>query len=79
MTTEVLHEIGCRIRELRKEANESQESFAHRCGIDNSYMSDIECGKRNVSIFFLDVIITALGCGYSNFFNTEYFKNNPKP
>ena len=78
MTTEALHHIGRRIRELRKEGNESQESFAQRCGIDKSYMSDIECGKRNVSIFFLDVIITALGCGYSNFFNKEYFKNNPK-
>ena len=76
--SELKMQIGNRVRELRKERKESQEAFAERCGIDRKYMSSIETGKANMSIFFIDLIITALGCGYEYFFSTEYFKTNPK-
>jgi len=76
--TDLKKQIGNRVRELRKEKNISQEKFATRCGIDRHYMSDIECGKRNLSMFTLDIIITAFNCGYEHFFCTEYFKTHPK-
>lgn len=70
-------EIGLRMSTLRKAKGFTQEAFADYCGIDRSYIGRIETGKANTTIFFLDVIITALECGYEEFFNTEYFKLNP--
>lgn len=49
-----IHEkFGQAVATLRKEKGYSQERFAFEAGIARKYMSDIENGKRNVS---LDVI-----------------------
>ncbi len=38
------------VRELRKEAGFSQESFADHCGLHRTYMGSIERGEKIVSI-----------------------------
>ena len=43
-------DLGRTIVRLRKEKGYSQEAFANEAGIDRRYMSDIENGKRNISI-----------------------------
>ena len=49
-----IHEkFGLAVATLRKERGYSQERFAFEANIARKYMSDIENGKRNVS---LDVI-----------------------
>ena len=53
--------IGQRIKAHRIELNLSQEGFADKCGIDRTYVSSIEQGKRNLSIEVLIKITTALG------------------
>lgn len=45
--------LGKAVAQLRKERNISQEQFAFDSGIARKYMSEIENGKRNIS---LDVI-----------------------
>lgn len=42
--------IGLAIRALRAQKNISQEKLANETGIDRRYMSDIENGRRNVSL-----------------------------
>ena len=53
--------IGNRIREVRKEKGYSQEELAARAELDRTYMTSVECGKRNISIVNLYRIAQALG------------------
>lgn len=59
--TKFLIQFGCRVRELRTAKGLSQEAFAAECGLDRTYISGIERGKRNVSLENLRVIAKALG------------------
>ena len=45
--------VGKAIVQLRKARGISQETFAFEAGIDRRYMSDIENGKRNISLAVL--------------------------
>lgn len=47
-------QIGEAITKLRKHKQLSQEALAAEAGIDRRYMSDIEQGKRNLSLDVLN-------------------------
>lgn len=53
--------FGRRVRTLREDAELSQEAFADKCGLDRTYISGIERGRRNVSLRNIEVIAKALG------------------
>ena len=53
--------FGERVREMRKAKGRSQETFAADCGLDRTYISGIERGKRNVALRNIDAIAKALG------------------
>ena len=53
--------VGKRIREVRKEKGFSQEELAARADLDRTYMTSVECGRRNISIVNLHKIAKALG------------------
>lgn len=57
----ILIEFGSVIRELRLERQISQEALADICGLHRTYVSDIELGKRNVSLENIERIANALG------------------
>lgn len=59
-SSKLLVRFGERVRELRQAENLSQEAFADRCGLDRTYISGIERGKRNVSLENLKVLAEAL-------------------
>ncbi|MBI1753070.1 MAG: helix-turn-helix transcriptional regulator [Acidobacteria bacterium] len=61
----ILVRFGQRIREKRIELGLSQEAFADKCGLDRTYISGIERGKRNVSLLNIEVIAKALGTSVS--------------
>ena len=42
-----LKKLGARIRELRIAKNWTQEDLAGECGLDRSYVSGLEVGRRN--------------------------------
>ena len=58
---DVLVRFGVRVRELRTAVALSQEQFAEKCGLDRTYISGIERGKRNVALRNIEAIATALG------------------
>lgn len=60
--------VGKAIIKLRKERGMSQETFAFESGIDRRYMSDIENGKRNISLDILERIADKLNIRLSDFF-----------
>lgn len=53
--------FGDNIRKYRTAKKLSQEKFAELCGLHRTYISDIECCKRNVSIANIQRIADALG------------------
>ncbi len=61
LSRDVAIRFGQRVRVLRGELALSQESFADKCGLDRTYISGIERGKRNVSLVNIEVIANTLG------------------
>jgi len=55
-----LLKIGDNIRTVRKQRGYSQEEFADIVGFSRSYYTEIETGKRNISVLNLTKIIEAL-------------------
>ncbi|MDC1395610.1 helix-turn-helix domain-containing protein [Bacteroidia bacterium] len=51
--------LGVRIKQLRREKGVSQEKLSEIAGLDRTYMTDIENGKRNVSIVVLEKLAMA--------------------
>ena len=58
--TDIVVKFGARVRERRTAQGLSQEAFAGKCGLDRTYISGIERGKRNVSLRNIEVIAKAL-------------------
>ena len=65
---DVLTRFGRRVRALRTARGQSQETFADACGIDRTYISGIERGRRNVGLKNIEVIAQALGITLSELF-----------
>ena len=57
---EFLKIVGENIRKVRKQKGYSQEEFAEIAGFSRSYYTEIETGKRNVSLLNLVRIIESL-------------------
>jgi transcriptional regulator with XRE-family HTH domain len=66
--------VGQRIKTLRKELGLSQETLALKAEVDRTYMTDVENGRRNVSIEILEKIIAALEVSITDFFTAKEFK-----
>ena len=52
--------FGTNLRKLRTEKGFSQVKFAELCGLHRTYISDIECFQRNVSLENIQKIAEAL-------------------
>lgn len=66
--------VGLRIRHLRKEQELSQEALGYKAEVDRTYVTDVENGRRNVSVEILERLIKALGISVAEFFNSKEFK-----
>jgi transcriptional regulator with XRE-family HTH domain len=61
MGSDLLASLGHAIRQVREDRQFSQEQISLQSGLDRSYLSSVENGKRNVSIENLQRISGALG------------------
>lgn len=61
--------LGKAIIQLRKQRGLAQEKFANDADIDRRYMSDIENGKRNLSIDVIERVANCLGISVSELFS----------
>ena len=66
--------IGQRIKQLRKELGLSQEGLGNAAEVDRTYVTDVENGRRNVSVEILERLIGALEVTIAEFFNSKEFK-----
>jgi len=60
--------FGKRLRELREAKGMSQESLAHEAGLDRTYVSSVERGKRNISLENIERLAKALGIKIKDLF-----------
>jgi transcriptional regulator with XRE-family HTH domain len=59
--TGIIDVVAEAVRRARKASGLSQEDLALEAGLDRTYISQVERGKRNVTIVVLARIATALG------------------
>ena len=70
---DVKQAIGRRVRQLRQERKLSQESLAFSAGLDRTYISSVEMGKRNISILNIYKIARALNIRVRELFDHASF------
>ncbi len=56
----ILIKFGERVRNLRKLSNISIEELAFRCDLNRNYLSDVERGRRNLSLIAINKIAKGL-------------------
>ncbi len=60
--------VGKRVKELRNKLGVSQEELADMSGLDRTYITSVECGRRNISIVNIEKLVHALGVTLAEFF-----------
>ena len=68
MDDQIRLRFGNAVRKLRMQKNISQEDFAYLCGLHRTYISDIELGKRNISLDNIEKIAEALDISLADLF-----------
>lgn len=59
--SDVTVRFGKRLREVREEADISQEKLADLAGLHRTYVSSVERGKNNISLLNIERLAQALG------------------
>lgn len=67
----IKEKFGSRIKKLREERGHSIEFLANISNIDRTYISDIEKGKRNVSLIIIEKLSKGLEVNIKDLFNYE--------
>ena len=57
---DIIKVFGNNVRKYRTEKKISQEKFAELCGLHRTYISDIECFRRSISLDNIQKIANAL-------------------
>lgn len=60
--------VGRRVKELRNKLGISQEKLADLVGLDRTYITSVECGRRNISIVNIEKPAKTLNVTLSEFF-----------
>lgn len=60
--------IGNTVFKMRKKRNISQEQLSELANIHRTYLSDVEGGKRNLTVTVLKRIVDSLDLDMSSFF-----------
>ena len=58
---DILKVFGTNLKKYRTEKKLSQEKFAELCDLHRTYISDIECFRRSISLENIQKIADALG------------------
>ena len=70
-------DIGNRIIGLRKELNLTTNKLANKAGVSQSYLREIELGKKNPTVETLSYICEALNISLKDFFTEEEYPVQP--
>lgn len=67
----VLERFGSHLRQLRLERHITQEELASMAGFSRSYYTEVETGKRNISLLNLHKLAVSLGVSLSELLQLE--------
>lgn len=70
----ISEKIGSRLKNIRIELDITQEKLSELSELHTTYISDIENGKRNISMKSLEKIILGLNITFVSFFDDKIFK-----
>jgi transcriptional regulator with XRE-family HTH domain len=68
---QLLQRFGQRLKTLRLERGVSQERLAELAGLHRAYISGVEVGRRNISLWTLHRLANALGITSAELADTE--------
>jgi transcriptional regulator with XRE-family HTH domain len=68
VSTEIRKRFGARVRELRQRKNMLQGDLADKVGIRESYVSDIENGKKEPCLEVIKMLAQGLGVSLRRMF-----------
>jgi DNA-binding XRE family transcriptional regulator len=68
VSADVSSRFGVRLRDLRRQHRLTQLDMAVAFGIDRSYISDVECGKKGISLVTLEIIALGFNMKLSDLF-----------
>lgn len=60
ISLDIIQVFGSNVRKYRLQMGISQEKFAELCGLHRTYISDIECFRRSISLDNIQKIADAL-------------------
>jgi transcriptional regulator with XRE-family HTH domain len=61
MAIDICEQFGSNLRRIRRQKGFTQEELAHRVGMDVSYLSELENGKKEPCLRKMTEIAQALG------------------
>lgn len=70
-------DIGQRIKELKEKKHMTTNALANKAGVSQSYLRDVELGKKNPTVEMLSYICDALGISLYNFFTDDIQNISP--
>lgn len=73
---DIIKVFGTNVKHYRLAAGVSQEKFAELCDLHRTYISDIECFQRNISLESVQKIADALGIETYKLFIESETKND---
>ncbi len=73
---DIIKVFGNNVRQYRMKLGLSQEKFAEKCGLHRTYISDIECFRRSISLDNIQKIADALGVETFQLFLDEGVDDN---
>lgn len=73
---DIIKVFGTNVRKYRIKLGLSQEKFAEKCGLHRTYISDIECFRRSISLDNIQKIADALGVETFQLFLNEGVDSN---
>lgn len=68
LANDVSSRFGRRLRQMRLSRNLTQSDMARKFGIDRSFISELECGRKAVSLPMLEVIALGMQISLSELF-----------
>lgn len=71
---DIKEKIGKHLKELRNAKGLTQEKLSYESDVDKTYISEVENGKRNISVVNLERLIITLGSTIRDFFNHKDFE-----
>ena len=66
---DIREKVGKRVKELRNKLGVSQEELADMVELDRTYITSVECGRRNISVVNIEKLATALNVTLKEFFD----------